>query len=296
MTLPLKVVIGIASANRRQQLALTLGQLARQRALPERVVICPASPEDYDDHGAPGLACPVEVVRSARGLCAQRNAILRACGNADVLIFLDDDFYPAQDYVERVAEIFAAQPDIVVTTHHPTLDGATGPGVSHEQAVAELRVLEPTQPEKGIRPIDGAYGCNMALRLATVFENGLWFDENLPLYGWLEDLDFSHRLACYGRVVECGQLRGVHLGTKRGRASGVRLGYSQIANPVYMLQKGTLSPGYALEQMAKNLAKNMLRALEPEPWIDRQGRLKGNLLALGDLLKGQLHPQKAATL
>ena len=30
--------------------------------------------------------------------------------------------------------------------------------------------------------------------------------------------------------------------------------------------------------------------LLPEPYIDRAGRLKGNFLALADLLRGQLHP------
>jgi GT2 family glycosyltransferase len=291
-----KVVIGIASADRREQLGLTLAQIARQSVLPARVVVCPAGVGDYDEEDSRMLACPVEVVRAARGLCAQRNAIMRACTGADILIFIDDDFYPARDYVERVLELFAANGDIVVATHHPALDGAVGPGVPHDEAVRALASLEQTRPLRGTRPIAGAYGCNMALRLAAVFQNALWFDENLPLYGWLEDLDFSHRLARHGRVVECGALRGVHLGTKRGRTSGVRLGYSQIANPIYMLRKGSLSTAFALKQILKNMTSNCLRSLAPEPWVDRRGRLKGNALAFGDLVNGELHPQKAAAL
>jgi glycosyltransferase involved in cell wall biosynthesis len=297
MTVALKVVIGIASADRRQQLGLTLAQLRKQRTLPDRIVVCPKGADDYDERSAAAFPCPVDVVRGAAGLCAQRNAILRTCRSADILIFLDDDFYPASDYVERVVELFLQHSEIVIATHHPLLDGASGPGISHERALSALEALERSPPSaKGTRAIGGAYGCNMALRLATVFDNELWFDENLPLYGWLEDLDFSHRLARHGRVVECALLRGVHLGTKRGRSSGIRLGYSQIANPIYMLRKGSLSPAHAFKQMAKNVAKNSLRALKPEPWVDRRGRLKGNALAVGDLLRGQLHPQKAARL
>jgi glycosyltransferase involved in cell wall biosynthesis len=291
-----QVVIGIASADRRKQLGLTLGQIARQSVLPSRVVVCPAGAGDYDEEDSKLLACPVQVVRATRGLCAQRNAILRACTGDDILIFIDDDFYPASDYVARVLELFAAYCDVVVATHHPVLDGAAGPGVPHEAAVRALASLEQTPPLRGTRPIAGAYGCNMALRLAAVFQNDIWFDENLPLYGWLEDLDFSHRLARHGRVVECGALRGVHLGTKRGRTSGVRLGYSQVANPIYMLRKGSLSRAYAFRQILKNMTSNCLRSLKPEPWVDRRGRLKGNALAVADLVNGELHPKKAATL
>jgi len=297
MTRAPRIVIGIASADRREQLRLTLAQLARQHTRPERIVICPASTDDYDPASAAPLRCPVQVVRAARGLCAQRNAILRACRSADLLIFLDDDFYPAADYVARASQLFARHSDIVVATHHPALDGASGPGVSHEQALSALRAIESAPVlANSTKPISGAYGCNMVLRLRPVFENALWFDENLPLYGWLEDLDFSHRLARHGRVVECAALRGVHLGSKRGRSSGIRLGYSQIANPIYMLQKGSLSLAYALEQMARNVVKNSVRSLKPEPWVDRWGRLKGNAIALGDLLTGQLHPGRVTTL
>ena len=35
------------------------------------------------------------------------------------------------------------------------------------------------------------------------------------------------------------------------RTSGLELGYSQIANPIYMLRKGTMTPSYALRTSAK---------------------------------------------
>ena len=81
----------------------------------------------------------------------------------------------------------------------------------------------------------------MIVRTAPVLAHGLRFDDNLPLYGWLEDIDFARSIAPYGRVVKSMLLRGVHLGVKRGRTSGVKLGYSQIANPLYMLRKGTFA-------------------------------------------------------
>ena len=51
-----------------------------------------------------------------------------------------------------------------------------------------------------IRPTDSAYGCNMVVRYSTARK--VRFDETLPLYAWLEDRDYSHRVtktsACTG--------------------------------------------------------------------------------------------------
>ena len=105
------------------------------------------------------------------------------------------------------------------------------------------------------------------------------FDEALPFYAWQEDIDFSRQLASFGRIVRADALTGVHLGVKRGRTSGVRFGYSQIANPIYFIRKGTVSLSFGGRTMTKNLLANVIRTLHPEAHIDRRGRLKGNILA-----------------
>ncbi|WP_430450503.1 glycosyltransferase family 2 protein [Rhodophyticola sp.] len=140
------------------------------------------------------------------------------------------------------------------------------------------------------RTVYSTYGCNMAVRGTAVRAHPERFDTTLPLYGWLEDLDFSRRMAAFGRIVENPQLRGVHLATKTGRISGLRLGYSQIANPVYLVRKGTYHWARALKLMTGNVLANSAKSLWPEPWIDRRGRLTGNLLAFRDLLRGRCRP------
>ena len=122
------------------------------------------------------------------------------------------------------------------------------------------------------------------------------FDERLPLYAWLEDVDFSRRLACHGRIVKVPSARGVHLGVKSGRQSGVRLGYSQVANPIYLMRKGTCCYRKASYQMAQNLLMNFARSLWPEPYIDRQGRAFGNARAILDLIVGRLNPSRILSL
>ncbi|MFI4928836.1 MAG: glycosyltransferase family 2 protein [Burkholderiales bacterium] len=289
---PLRVAIGIATSGRRAQMPLTLAQLARQDTQPQRIIVCPAGAEDYDPATAPPVACPIDVLPGPRGLTLQRNRILESCADIDVLVFLDDDFYPAPDYVRQVDALFTTQPDIVIATNHPLCDGATGPGISHQLAIQILAQSQRSQRPLAIKPTYGGYGCNMALRIAPALAHGVRFDANLPLYGWLEDIDFSRRMAGHGRIVNCSSLLGVHLAIKHGRTSGLRVGYSQVANPLYLLRKGSLSATYSLRHVSRNVAKNLLRVAHPEPWVDRRGRLRGNLIAFGDLLLGRLDPRR----
>jgi GT2 family glycosyltransferase len=206
-------------------------------------------------------------------------------------VFFDDDFLPAPDYLDELEKLFVSNPDVAVATGNVLADGATGAGLDFKDGFKVLASAGPNNFTRELASTYNAYGCNMAVRLAPVREHGLRFDENLPLYAWLEDVDFSRQLAPYGRVVKGQRLRGVHLGTKKsGRSPGRRLGYSQIANRVYIMRKGNLPLTGVLEGCATNVLSNFFKSANPEPWTDRRGRLAGNFLALWDLLRGKLHP------
>lgn len=291
MNRSLTVAIGIPTSGRRDQIQLTLRRIAEQTHLPAKLLVCPVAPHDFDQSATEHLGFPVATVTARRGLSAQRNALIRGAMSEDLLIYFDDDFYPTTDYITEAIALFARHPDVVVATHHPKLDGASGRGISHDDAMRALEEMEKSVlPSEQLSPTYAGYGCNMVVRIEAVREHEIWFDENLPLYSWLEDVDFSRRLAKHGRIVQSNRLRGVHLGTKLGRTSGLRFGYSQIANPMYMLRKGSMDLRYALQQMSRNVLMNTLLALWPEPWVDRAGRFRGNAIALRHLLGGKLHP------
>jgi hypothetical protein len=42
--------------------------------------------------------------------------------------------------------------------------------------------------------------------------------------------------------------------------------------------------------MCGNIFANVTRSVKPEPWIDRRGRLYGNILAFRDALTGRMAP------
>jgi GT2 family glycosyltransferase len=273
-------------------LADTIAYLAVHAGHADELLICPARPDDIDLAGLDSFPCPARVVTGPIGLPAQRNALIEAT-DADVIVFFDDDFLPATDFLTETERLFAEQPDVVVATGTVLADGILGPGLTLAEGIRLLAQAAGAPVAPSLAPTYNAYGCNMAVRLAPVRLHGIRFDERLPLYAWLEDVDFSRQLAPYGDIVKASRLRGVHLGTKKsGRSPGKRLGYSQVANRIYIMRKGHMTPLQALHGNLRNIAANLWRSLRPEPWVDRRGRLAGNTLAVWDWLRGRVDPER----
>jgi GT2 family glycosyltransferase len=288
----LTMVVGIATLRRPQILTATLSVLSGQTRLPDRLVICSVSPSDVERTSMEQFPAPVTMISGKIGSSAQRNAIISEAADADIVVFFDDDFFADANYLANLENLFLSDSSISGVTGSLFADGAQGPGISVDQGLEIIR-SETVNPS-ATTAVDyyGTYGCNMAFRMTPIRQNAILFDEQLPLYGWQEDIDFSVRIGRFGRVVKVGNLCGVHLGTKLGRTSGVRFGYSQIANPIYLVRKGTMSWRHALKLMLRNVAANIGRSLRPEPWVDRKGRLKGNFLAVIDFAKGTISPSR----
>ena len=286
----MRIAVGIATRGRPRLVREVLLDLARQRRKPDRTVVAYVGPEDIDEP-----VRGVEYLLSEPGLTTQRNAILDALGDCDVVVFFDDDFFCVPEYLAVTERIFEQQPDCVVTTGRVVADGANGAGYTMSQAHAVLRRYLVQESGASLMRTEKAfngYGCNMGLRLAPMREHGIRFDERLPLYGWYEDLDATRALGRHGSILKLNGARGVHLGVKAGRLPGVRLGYSQVANSVYLARKGTYPWSHALPSLLRHTAKNLVMSAMPEPWVDRWGRFRGNLLALSDWLRGRLDPRR----
>ncbi|WP_211875330.1 glycosyltransferase family 2 protein [Plastoroseomonas arctica] len=266
--------------------------MAGQTRPADAVIICPAHPDDFDERAAASIGLPITAIRSRPGSCAQRNAILDRSSEFNLVVFFDDDFLPANTFLAECERLFAEAPDIVVATGRVLVDGIHGPGLSVAEGRAILERDDGSDAEAPPTAIYNAYGCNMAFRMAAIDANATRFDEAMPLYAWQEDVDFCRRLAPLGRIVRSPALRGVHLGSKRGRSSGIRFGYSQIANPLYLVRKGSVHRSWALRLMLRNLAANMAGSLRPPALVDRRGRLRGNLIAFRDLLRRRMAPDR----
>jgi GT2 family glycosyltransferase len=283
-----KITVGIPTVGRASILRETLFELTRQTRPADSIIVCGARAADVE--GADAFS-GVQVLLAEPGLPRQRNALVSAATDATIMVFFDDDFLPDPGYLAAIERHMAGDAQVVVATGRVLADGIGGPGIS--PAAGRAILAQGAGGEAGVTPIFSGYGCNMAVRLDTMRQHNLQFDERLPLYGWQEDVDLSRRMAAFGTVVKVQAACGVHLGVKLGRGSGVRLGYSQVANPLYLAHKRSGYPfGRAIEHMARNIAMNTARAFWPEPYVDRRGRLRGNVLALTDLVRCRMTPER----
>lgn len=285
----MKLVVIIPTLGRGDQLARLIAHLDLQDRPPDELII--SAPDESHVGACKARRFPISLVFGKRGLSAQRNSALgHALGRFDIITFFDDDFVPANDYLKKVADGFGQNSDWAVLMGRVVRDGASNAGLTWEDALAALRMAE-AEAGSRLRVVDhvGAYGCNMSIRSATIGD--LRFDERLALYGWQEDIDFTSQLRRRGRVVALSTMCGVHLGLKAGRVSGKRFGYSQVANPIYLVRKGSVPASFALPLMGRNILANMAKSLWPEPYVDRRGRLRGNLLAMLHVLSGRVEPE-----
>ncbi len=290
----MNIAIGIATRGRPAILGEVLAELDRQTRPPQSIIICHVSEDDVT--GLPARFPGLRFITAEAGLPRQRNAIMDAAPEADAILFIDDDFFPAPEWLGVLEQVFSANPDCIVATGTVIADGAKGPGISVEDARKILAADAPPADPLTVTPHFNGYGCNMAFRMAPVRAHGIRFDEALPAYAWYEDIDFSRRLLPYGTILRLGGARGVHLGAKIGRQPGRRLGYSQVVNSVYLARKGSYPWDHALRSIGRHLLANGVKSLRPEPEVDRWGRFRGNLRGVWHVLTGQAHPGRIGEL
>jgi len=159
---------------------------------------------------------------------AALEAVMQAC---DIIAYFDDDYIPSSYCVEGIDDFFRMHPDVAAANGMLLADGINSAGIPYEEAT-ELVSRHDNRPRaQGVvlHELNGLYGCNMVFRAKAISEER--FDEQLPLYAWQEDIDFSARVGRHGRLVKTNAFHGVHQGMKGARLSGVRLGYSQVVNP-----------------------------------------------------------------
>jgi GT2 family glycosyltransferase len=285
----------IASKGRPQILAATVESLKNQTVPVEHVFCAITSQDDIEPRTAAmpqvtTLTCPV-------GLTRQRNAAIdRVVGQFEVIFFLDDDMQLAPTYIAAAIEFLNDNEQVVGFSGHLLKNG----NVTREEAIALIDSYRDAPND--YRPLFRCrgphwvmHGCNMVARSRVLkYER---FDENLPLYGFAEDYEYSLRIRNYGRVGRFRKCVAVHLETPSGRISEKRVGYAMLANNWYFLGKRLThcsTPLLGYLRFAVRLA-----LLEPINNVvsfaflgrrQRAARFQGNLLAIRDILFGVCSP------
>jgi len=148
-------------------------------------------------------------------LAAARNAGARACGDVDVLVFLDVDCIPGADLVETFSRVASAEDALVtgvLVYLPPDVPGErpwTEPGLA---AAGQPHPARPVPPA-GTTRLDDDHHLAWTTSLAIArrhFESLGGFDERFVGYG-AEDTDFAHRAGALGlRVAWTGNGTAYH--------------------------------------------------------------------------------------
>ena len=288
-----KIAVVIATRGRPDIVAATVKRLLDQSLVPDHIYVIGSQASDI------ALLKPIKgkvtTLVGRVGSAHQRNDGLALTGkHYDIIVFFDDDFIPSHYWIERMAQVFDTKADVIGLSGIILDDGTKTAGISVADADAMVarqdREVVATQKVSNSFAHGGNVGCNMAYRNSAI--GSIRFDENLPRYAWLEDSDFRAQVERKGNFARASDLWGVHLGHKHGRSSGVTLGYAQIANSIYLARKGTVPKSYILRITARNFVANAVKSIAPEAYVDRRGRIKGNLMALADLLRGRMNPNR----
>ena len=302
------IAVIVATLRRPELIGPILDRLGRQTRKPDWVLLCGHEPSDVPDEveaRLQPLPYRCQALFGELGLTKQRNnglAWLR--DNTDMfarrgmVVFFDDDFVMREDWLEAAQAEFDSDSGLAGLDGVVLADGVHKGGHSLAAAEAIIAAGRPVLKARDTRsrpgPMVSLYGCNMIARSDILRD--LTFDEGLPYYAWMEDYDFSIRVGRHGSLKRSSKLVGVHLGSTKTRSSGLRTGYSQIANPYYLVRKGTMPPRVGCRYIFTSLVVNALKSPFPAKFVDWRGRLAGNMRAVADLLRGRLSPHNIGSM
>jgi glycosyltransferase involved in cell wall biosynthesis len=253
------VSVIVATKDRHHDLINLVRSLTEQSHLPNELVLVDSSETTIVSYTSDSFN--VKYIHTNRkGAAVQRNiGIVNAESKADIMLFLDDDMLLDRDYLHVVVKAFQEDTQGIIGGMNGFLlqDGS-------------IKKEKPSQYE--LIEVKDLYGCNMAFRVSVI--QGVWFDEKLALYSWLEDWDFSTIIGRTHKLVECSQAFGYHMQSPAGRVNDMKLGYMQLANRFYLNKKHGLKVDYM--QFAKHIAANFLRSYKKTYFY----RFRGNIRAL----------------
>jgi hypothetical protein len=77
-----------------------------------------------------------------------------------------------------------------------------------------------------------------------------------------------------------------------GRLAASCIGFAQVMNPSYLWLKGTCPTGFLLRRVARHVASNIVKSLDPRRSSpDRRARLSDNLVTLGSIRRDTSRPK-----
>ena len=259
----------IPSTKRAGTLHKTVLSVLRQNVLPERIILAVTGEEDTlpETRGLP--LC--DVFLSPAGWACQLNAAVdRIPSGLRMVAIFDDDVELSEDYCSKALAQFAKRDDILLFDGLVLKNG----NVTRNEA---KELINASFADELFTETSLSHGCNMNIRRSVL--DRVRFNSKMVADALYCDLDFARRVKKLGIVGRANACRCVHLSVQLARPPGMRYGFSQIANPIHLYKKGSITLGELVFFFcARSTLANVLGLLAPKG-IDRKGRLRGNLIA-----------------
>lgn len=257
-----EVVVAVLTFRRPEVLTGLLPELARQARLQHpsaRIVVVDNDPAASARDAVAALGVPeATYVHEPRpGIAAGRNAALAAAGDADVLVFIDDDETPEADWLSAMLGAYgrlggAAVAGPVLRVHETT----------PAPWVRAARVFDRRRMPTGTR-MEAAGTGNLLLDLAHVRRHGLAFDDTLGLAGGSDHL-FTTQIRRTGGLIHWCDEAVVHEFVPADRLTGrwtLRRGYRSGSTGVHVDLIMAASRGEELRVRARALVGGLARVL-----------------------------------
>lgn len=219
----------IATYNRKDDLKVCIESILSQEELPDNLIIVDSSDENKDKEEIRNYIKNIKsinikyIITDKKGSSIQRNIGLDEISeNCKIVTFLDDDIILEKSYISEIKKAFK---DLSIV-------GISGFLIRNGSIVNKV----PKDTTKKIT--DSLYGCNMSFRKDAIAD--IRFDENLKLYAFMEDWDFSYRIGKKGKMYYIYEARAVHNTSSKGRVNNKKYGFMLIANRYYLHKKNNI--------------------------------------------------------
>jgi hypothetical protein len=194
----------------------------------------------------------IQIIDSKPSTCIQRNAGFQFLKNEKYIMFLDDDnvFHPDAFY--RMKEFLNSYNNFVGVAFNQIYKGKEGllEKLKKNTIVDFLGIYSSKKggvSRSGWQSRFVNFNKNMRVEWlptrAVIYKSSavknIRFDENLGIYGYLEDLDFSLELKKNGNLMVCGKAKYRH--DQVINRLGYEFGKKEIRNRYYIVKKHNLS-------------------------------------------------------
>lgn len=258
MNIPVSVIV--CTRNRSEDLKKTLVSLDIQTHLPDEVIVVDSSDSMQLERFLKtyNVNMKIRYFHTQPGLTLQRNFGIRQ-STGDLLFFFDDDVNLTPDYIEKVVATFHLDFQKKIGAIGGRIVNIRNISQLSVRAWLEIKILKffrglfglvdlgngrfrlsgmPTHPHLLSESsfIECLSGCCMSFR-REVFEK-INFDEKLPNYGLMEDVDISKRTLDAGyRIYYEASASLIHMESPRNRADQYRMAKMTVMNYAYLFHK-----------------------------------------------------------